>query len=103
MNPEAAVPRLWEVNEVSDILEVYAQFVSDEDQLVRRISTCDEITATIIDLMYQQGDAFHSSTVEEILMAIHRVQQDLQTELLHTRLEKAVVAYKQKHGLPLQE
>ncbi|GFZ87041.1 hypothetical protein GCM10008018_36520 [Paenibacillus marchantiophytorum] len=85
---------------MSNILEIHEQFVLEEDQLVKQINTCNEITATILDLMYQQAQSLHTLTVEEVLMSIHRIQQDLQTELLHARLEKTVMAYKHSHGLP---
>jgi hypothetical protein len=87
--------------EMSKTLEVYGQFVLEEDQLVKRIHTCEQIMGTICSLVYKECQELHSLTVEDVLMSIHRIQQDLQTELLHLRLEKAVVSFKHSNCLPL--
>lgn len=84
---------------MSSVLEIHEQFIHEEDQLVKRINASNEIIATILDLMYKKGQSLHTLTVEDILMSVHRIQQDLQTELLHIRLEKTVTA----RGIPLQD
>lgn len=62
-------------------MEIHEQFVLEEDQLVKHIKTCNEITATILNLMYKEAQSLHTLTVEEVLMSVHRIQQDLQTEI----------------------
>lgn len=79
---------------MSNILEVLNQFVIEEDQLVNRIQTCDKISATILDILYRQGNTLNALIIEEILISIHRIHQDLQTELLHLRIEKKALAFR---------
>lgn len=75
---------------MSNTEEIYNQFTLEENVLAQRIYTCTEITSTLLYLFYKNGQRLHGETVEEILMSIHQIEQDLQTELLHIRIEKTI-------------
>lgn len=73
-----------------EVQEIHDQFALEENVLAQRIYTCTEITSTLLYLFYKNGQRLHGETVEEILISIHQIEQDLQTELLHTRIEKTI-------------
>lgn len=75
---------------MSNAEEIYHQFTLEENVLAQRIYTCTEITSTLLYLFYKNGPRLRGETVEEILMSIHQIELDLQTELLHTRIEKTI-------------
>lgn len=81
---------------MSDSVEINEQFVLEEDELIKRIFTCTETSAMVLYLFYEKGLTLDSKTVEDILSAIHNIQQDLETELLHLRIEKTIVATRNK-------
>ncbi|MBE0336037.1 hypothetical protein [Paenibacillus sp. 23TSA30-6] len=81
---------------MSDNMEINEQFVLEEDELVKRIFTCTETSAMVLYLFYEKGQTLDAKTVEDILSSIHNIQQDLETELLHLRIEKTIVATRNK-------
>jgi len=83
---------------MSEVLKVYEQFVTEENQLCRRIETLDIMQSYILQTVHKHGPELDTLTVEDVLMSIHRIQQDLQTELIHIRLEKSVLSH--KHSNP---
>lgn len=83
---------------MSEVLKVYEEFVTEENQLCRRIETLDIIQSYILHTVHKHGPELDTLTVEDVLMSIHRMQQDLQTELIHVRLEKSVLSH--KHSSP---
>ncbi|SMF92972.1 hypothetical protein SAMN05661091_6125 [Paenibacillus uliginis N3/975] len=43
-------------------------------------------------LLYKNSRDLHRDIVEKVLMSIHEIKSDLQTEQLHTRIEKTLAA-----------
>jgi len=79
---------------MSQPLDALEKYVEKEDQLIRRIHTCEEIMSVVLDLVYKQGQSvLHIETVKEALLSILRLQQDMQADLLSLRLEKRILAY----------
>lgn len=77
-----------------EILEAHEKLVLEEDRLVKRISTLERIISVILNLIYKEGDSLDLKTIEESINSLHTVLQDLNTELLHVRLEKSLVTHK---------
>jgi len=89
---------------MSTIFEVYERFVAEENQICRRIETLDIIQSSILSTVYKYGPELDTLTAEDVLMAVHRIHQDLLTELIHVRLEKSVLSHRHEHyGIPKDE
>jgi hypothetical protein len=72
----------------------YEHLLVEEDTLQQRIKVCDEGLTLLIEYISTTAESIHLLTAEDILSFIHKMQQDLQTELFHLRLEKAIWANK---------
>ncbi|MFD2672173.1 hypothetical protein [Marinicrinis sediminis] len=68
----------------------HTSYNQEEDELLKRIYTCNQATESMLQMMEEEPAAIHSLTLEDILLHIHTMKQDLQTELLHLLLEKAI-------------
>lgn len=60
----------------------------EEQTLLQRIGTCENCVSAILEYISKSTETVHFLTVEDIVSAIHVIGTDLQTELLHVRLEK---------------
>ncbi|MBP1991886.1 hypothetical protein [Paenibacillus eucommiae] len=81
---------------MDDVMVTYENLALEEDTLVQRIRVCEDCVSVILDYISNKNDSTHILTVEDIVSAIHVIEQDLQTELLHLKLEKGVLANKIK-------
>lgn len=78
----------------SDTVDKYEQLVLEEDTLIQRIATCEECINAILAYILKNCQSVHLLTAEDIVNAVHLIGKDLQTELLHLRLEKSILAGK---------
>lgn len=78
----------------SDTVDKYEQLVLEEDILIQRIATCEECINAILAYILKNCQSVHLLTAEDIVNAVHLIGKDLQTELLHLRLEKSILAGK---------
>ncbi|WP_409342857.1 hypothetical protein [Paenibacillus sp. MBLB4367] len=78
----------------SDMVNKYEQLVLEEDILIQRIATCEECVNAILAYILKNSQSIHLITAEDIINAVHLIGKDLQTELLHLRLEKSILAGK---------
>ncbi|TCZ78412.1 hypothetical protein E0485_07880 [Paenibacillus albiflavus] len=73
----------------------YEQLELEEDELIQKIGLCEGSISMIVDYIASNGDkGIHIG--ESIISAVHTIEKDLQTELLHIRLEKSFMANKMK-------
>ncbi|OPA74175.1 hypothetical protein BVG16_23860 [Paenibacillus selenitireducens] len=72
---------------MEDIFTKYEEAVQEENILIQRIGLCKEIIDFILEYISKNAVSIHMHTAEDIVTAIHRIGQDLDTELLHLQLE----------------
>jgi hypothetical protein len=85
-----------EVAAMQKIQTKYEQALQEESILTQRISLCKEFIDIILEYISQKADSIHVLTAEDIVTAVHTIGQDLDTELLHLRLEKGILENKLK-------
>jgi hypothetical protein len=73
----------------------YEQLELEEDELIQKIGLCEGSISMIVDYMANNGDK-GIQIGESIITAVHTIEKDLHTELLHIRLEKGFLANKMK-------
>lgn len=81
---------------MENVIAKYEKIALEERTLNQRIATCRDCISILLDYISINADSIHILTVEEIVSAIHAISQDLDTELLHLRLEKGRLEYKIK-------
>ncbi|REK77704.1 hypothetical protein [Paenibacillus paeoniae] len=72
-----------------ELIAVYERLVEEEDELLNKIEICEGCIAGIFEYLVSKKDTHIG---ESILTAVHTIVKDLQTELLHLRLEKSLLA-----------
>ncbi|BFT69180.1 hypothetical protein [Paenibacillus sp. P36] len=88
---------------MQEVQTKYEQALQEEDTLTQRISLCKEFIDIILEYISHKADSIHILTAEDIVTAVHTIGQDLETELLHLRLEKRMLENKLKlKGLRVQ-
>jgi hypothetical protein len=81
------------VTTLAELLETYNGMIEEEDELYMGIHVCEECTDHLLDLISEQTEAIHLPTAEAILSAVQVIMKDLQTELLHLRIEKSMLTW----------
>ncbi|MEC0227362.1 hypothetical protein [Paenibacillus alba] len=81
---------------MNDILAKYNETVKEEQILLQRINVCNEFIDVILTYISEKADSIHMLTAEDIVTSVHTIGQDLDTELLHLRLEKGILDNKLK-------
>lgn len=79
---------------MEQLLHKYESVVEEEQILNERIRACNECVEIILDFIEKRADQIHVLTAEDIVSAAHTIGKDLQTELLHIRLEKGILLNK---------
>jgi len=82
---------------MDDLRNAYEELVVEEDELIQKIGICEGCVSVIFDYILSNGDT-GVQVGESILSAVHTIDKDLQTELLHIRLEKGILANRIKLG-----
>ncbi|GKU77767.1 hypothetical protein [Paenibacillus sp. L3-i20] len=75
------------------MISVYEQLVAEEEELLQNIEICEGCISVVFQYISGKEDP---QIGESILTAIHTIEKDLQTELLHLKLEKSLLANKIK-------
>jgi hypothetical protein len=78
--------------------EKYEQLIIEEDNLLHQIDTCEECLQEIFDFIFNKGSTLHKIILEKLLTSIQVIRNDLQTDLLYTRLNKSVLANQMKQS-----
>ncbi|NQX69855.1 hypothetical protein HQN90_27350 [Paenibacillus alba] len=81
---------------MNDILAKYNETIKEEQILIQRINVCKEFIEVILTYISEKADSIHLLTAEDIVTSVHTIGQDLDTELLHLRLEKGILDNKLK-------
>ncbi|NOU69279.1 hypothetical protein GC096_35260 [Paenibacillus sp. LMG 31461] len=81
---------------MNDIHDKYNEAINEEQILIHRISVCKELIDIILRYISEKADSIHMLTVEDIITSVHTIGQDLDTELLHLRMEKGILDNKLK-------
>lgn len=68
------------------------QLLLDEAVLIQQIETCEACQSVLLDFIVQEGIRFRRSTLESIVLAIHRMELGLRTDICSLRLEKMFIA-----------
>ncbi|MGG1555098.1 hypothetical protein [Paenibacillus ferrarius] len=68
--------------------------LQEEATLTQRIRLCRDFIDILLDYVAHNADQIHILTAEDILTSVHTIAQDLDTELLHVRLEKSILVNK---------
>ncbi|MNP66891.1 hypothetical protein D3C76_1626520 [compost metagenome] len=76
---------------LAELMKDYNGMVEEEDELYKGIQVCEECTEHVLDCIAERAGSIHILTAEAILSAIHVIMEDLQTELLHLRIEKSIL------------
>jgi hypothetical protein len=76
--------------------ERYKWLVEEEERIILKLEACELSKSTLFDMVYRCEQEPDPATVEEILRAVHAIDQRLQSELLELRLEKKSLARKMK-------
>ncbi|SCW63578.1 hypothetical protein SAMN04487970_102264 [Paenibacillus tianmuensis] len=63
---------------------------AEEEELMRQIQTYEACTMAVLNMTSDQTRLFHKFVLEDIVSNLHRMTMELQTELLHLRLEKTL-------------
>lgn len=77
---------------MSEMIKQYEQLVNEETDTLNRLESCDGIVEMFIEYISRNGTSLDTQTLESILLSVHTVKLDMLTELLHTQLEKALLA-----------
>mgnify|MGYP001459865340 CR=1 FL=1 len=72
------------------------QLTFEERELIQKIEVCEGCISAVFDYILENGDPTAVQIGEYILSSIHTIDKDLQTELLHIRLEKSFLESKIK-------
>ncbi|MFF2888556.1 hypothetical protein [Paenibacillus sp. NPDC057967] len=72
-----------------ELMTVYERLVEEEDELLNKLEICEGCIACIFEYLVSKKDVHIG---ESVLTAVHTIAKDLQTELLHLRLEKGLLA-----------
>ncbi|CAG7648186.1 hypothetical protein PAESOLCIP111_05547 [Paenibacillus solanacearum] len=81
-------------------MEHYNRCVEQEDRYDEQLDTLESCQYAIFDHIYRYGERFDKLAVENVLIAIHQLEDAVRLELLHVRLEKAYLAYGLKPNKP---
>ncbi|MCP3775490.1 hypothetical protein NLX71_19655 [Paenibacillus sp. MZ04-78.2] len=63
---------------------------AEERELLQQIQTYEACTMAVLNMTSDQIKPLHKFVVEDIVSNLHRMTMELQTELLHLRLEKTL-------------
>lgn len=76
---------------IMELMKDYNGMIEEEDALYKGIQVCEECMDSILDCIAEKAESIHMLTAEAILSAVHVIMKDLQTELLHLRIEKSIL------------
>ncbi|NQX68634.1 hypothetical protein HQN90_21130 [Paenibacillus alba] len=82
---------------MQEVQTKYEEALKEETILTQRISLCKEFIDIILEYICHNADSIHILTAENILTAVHTIGQDLDTELLHLKLEKGILENKMRN------
>jgi urease accessory protein UreE len=86
---------------MNEIKERYEKLVLEEDDLNNKIKTCQTAIDAVMMAVLKEGDSLHMLTTEDVIVAIHKLEMDARTELLHLQLRKFKFSYTLSHGTNL--
>ena len=84
---------------MNDLASKYNDLVKQEKAFFKQIDTAELCLIAIFDYTFQYGEVTDKLTLEDMIMAMHQIEMDLRTEMLHLRLEKALVAGELKNSI----
>jgi hypothetical protein len=77
-------------------METYNGYVEQEDSYYKKLETLEQCQHAIFDHIYRYGEIFDQLMAEEVLLAIHQLEDKVRMELLHLKLAKALLAFELK-------
>ncbi|AOK89377.1 hypothetical protein [Paenibacillus polymyxa] len=77
-------------------METYNGYVEQEDSYYKKLETLEQCQHAIVDHIYRYREIFDKLTAEEVLLAVHQLEETLRLELLHLKLAKAFLAFELK-------
>ncbi len=77
---------------MDELASRYDELAAQERTLFQQISTAELSLSALFNYIFQYVDVTNKLIVEDIMSAVHQIELDLRTEMLHLRLEKAIVS-----------
>ncbi|MEJ9217660.1 hypothetical protein ACXFAU_16685 [Paenibacillus glucanolyticus] len=77
-------------------METYNCYVEQEDSYYKKLETLEQCQHAIFDHIFRYGEQFDNLTAEQVLLAVHQLEDKIRLELLHLKLAKAFLAFKLK-------
>ncbi len=77
-------------------METYNGYVEQEDSYYNQLATLEQCQYAIFDHIFRYGEIFDKLTAEEVLLAVHQLEDKVRLELLHLKLAKAFLAFELK-------
>lgn len=79
-------------------MDIYNRYVEQEDRYYKQLETLEQCQCALFDHIYRYGEQFDEQTAEQVLLNIHQLEDTIRLELLHARLAKAFLAYRNKQA-----
>lgn len=77
-------------------MEIYNRYIEQEDGYYKRLETLEQCQCAVFDHIFRHSERLDKLMVEEVLIRIHQLEDAVRLELLHLRLEKALLAFEMK-------
>ncbi|WP_410770430.1 hypothetical protein [Fontibacillus sp. BL9] len=77
-------------------MEIYNGYVEQEDSYYKKLETLEQCQHAIFDHIYRYGNIFDKLVAEEVLLAVHQLEDKVRMELLHLKLAKVFLAFELK-------
>lgn len=69
------------------------RLLTEETTLRQQIATCEAFLMKVFDFTNRKGYLVPPLAIEEAVIAIHRIESNLRTELVYLRLEMALMCF----------
>lgn len=77
-------------------MKTYQRYVEQEDSYNKQLATLEQCQHAMFDHIYRYGEIFDKLTAEQVLLAVHQLEDAVRLELLHLKLAKAFLAFELK-------
>lgn len=77
-------------------METYNGYVEQEDSYYKKLEMLEQCQHAIFDHIYRYGDIFDKLVAEEVLLAVHQLEEKARLKLLHLKLAKVLLAFELK-------
>lgn len=79
-----------------DLALQYEQMIEQEDQYIEQLQTCDKIIMDALEIISKKAGLLNLETVKKAAYYLHSIEQELNRDLFHVRLEKSILSNKMR-------